>query len=167
MEMPNIPDIESEDYDLARKQLARRRKLAEELLNTPFNKGVQTGSTFTAARADPGAFLSRAAGQINQNRIDSEETALSQRERQAQDAILSSIPELGSPERQQAQHKAALRMPSLRGMIESQMAGDTRTQDRADERQWRTEQAEANRIESGEQKAQDRVSREELRATPS
>ena len=102
---------------------------------------------------------------INQHRIDAEENAVSQRERQAQDAILSSIPASG-PERQQAQYRAALQMPSLRGMIEQQMGQDTRSADRADERAWRTEQAEANRIESGEQKAADRVAREELRATP-
>ena len=136
-----ISDIESEDYDLTRKQLARRRRLAEELLNTPTNRGVQAGHAFAASGADPGAFLSRAAGMINQRGIDSEEAALSQRERQAQDAILSSIPASG-PERQAAQMRAMTQIPSLRDAIKLQMAGDRATS----EAEARKAEKEANAI---------------------
>ena len=57
-------------------------------------------------------------------------------------------------------------MPSLRSIIEHQMGSDARSQDRADERQWRTEQADLNRIETGEQKAADRVAKEDLKQIP-
>lgn len=43
---------------------------------TPFNKGVHAGNAFAASGADPGAFLSRAAGRINQQRAEQERMAL-------------------------------------------------------------------------------------------
>ena len=43
---------------------------------TPFNEGVGAGRSFRASGADPGAFLSRAAGQINQQRAEQERMAL-------------------------------------------------------------------------------------------
>ena len=43
---------------------------------TPFNQGVRAGHAFAASGADPGAFLSRAAGRINQQRAEQERMAL-------------------------------------------------------------------------------------------
>jgi len=150
-------------YDAERLKLARRRKIAEALIATEAPGMVGNGNGIYAMSGPlggVGAALSRGVGKYEMNLADELETRLGQRERADQAKLLSSIPASG-PERQQAQYNAALRMPSLRGMIEHQLSADARSQDRAAERTWRTEQAEANRIESGEQKAADRVAREE------
>ena len=120
---------------------------------------------FAMSRPDIGGAISRAVGMYQNNQLDTEERAVSQRERADQNKLLTSIPTSG-PERTQAQYNAALRMPSLRSIIEHQMGSDARSQDRADERQWRTEQADLNRIETGEQKAADRVAKEDLKQIP-
>ena len=145
--------------------LLRRRKLAEELIGTKAPEGVKAGNVFVASRPDIGGAISRALGQYQNNQLDTEERAVSSRERADQNKLLTSIPAAG-PERTQAQYNAALRMPSLRSIIEHQMGSDARSQDRADERQWRTEQADLNRIETGEQKAADRVAKEDLKQIP-
>lgn len=162
----DIPDVEGEDYALERKKLARRRKLAEEMLGTKAPGLIKAGDVFAMSAPDIGGAISRGVGKYEMNLADELETRLGQRERADQMKTLTSIPALGDANREQAQYAAAIKMPSLRGMIEHQMGADSRSQERDAERQWRTEQADLNRVESGEQKAADRVAKEDLKQIP-
>lgn len=151
--MDNTQFADVQDFDVQRQQLARRRKLAEQLLatrNTPDAKLVNGRAMFGMG---PGQILANGvdniSGNLQQPMLDTEEQQLGQREREQQQRILSSIPASG-PERQQALLMAGNAMPSLRNSISALLAADERAAE-----------AERNRIEKGEQAAADRVSKAE------
>lgn len=136
-----------QDFDAQRQQLARRRKMAEELLRT--EAPSQYFVPGQSALGGIGAAFSRLAGGLNTRMLNDEEQQLARQEREAQSGILSSIPAAQGEDRRRAQEQAFVKMPSLRGMLESQMKGD-----------YASAEAEAKRIEAGEQKAEDRRLRE-------
>ncbi len=144
-----FPDIG--DYDAQRQQLARRRKLAEELLRTrnptEARFAPNGGALFGGG---PGQTLANGvdviSGILQQPGLDAEEKQLASNEAQQANAILSSIPASG-PERQAALLSAGNRMPSLRNSISALLAADERKQIADDNRLEKSEQEAANRVE--------------------
>ena len=136
-----------EQFSLERAKLARRRKIAEQLLAQPIEArpGQMVGGFYVAP--NPGEYFNAAMQKVlaarDSNRLDEEEQALARKEAELSSKMLSTIPAEG-PERLQAQ-VAAMRNPSIRESIKAQMMGD---------------EAQAKRIELGEQKAADRAFRE-------
>ena len=155
--MPEVMFSDIADFDLERQQLARRRKLAEELLRTrnPEN-GVSfapNGGVIFSPSATPGGALANGVdairGMFESQSLDREERDLAAREAKAANDVLSSIPQQGDPNRQAALLSAGNALPSLRNSISALLAADERARE-----------AELNRIEKGEQQAADRQIRE-------
>lgn len=115
------------EFDLERAKLARRRKIAESLLQQPIEviPGQMISGRYVAP--NPGEYFNAAMQKVlasrDSNRLDQEEADLVKREAEMSNKMLSSIPAEG-PERLQAQIQAA-RNPSLRDLIKMQMTGDT------------------------------------------
>lgn len=152
MDQNTFPDLN--DYDLQRKQLQRRRALAEQLLatrNTPDATLVNGRAMFGGG---PGQLLANGvdaiSGQLQQPMLDQEEKDLAAREAQQANSLLSNIPKEQGQARQQALLMVGQQMPSLRNSISALLASDERAAE-----------AERARIEKGEQQAADRVAREE------
>lgn len=129
------------DFQAAQDKLARRRKLAEQLVQQGMNapNGQMVGNIYVPANPW-GNFAQSFAGSLMASQADKEAQDLARQQRAHDDAVLSSIPAEG-PARQQAQLKA-MQNPSLREIIKAQMGID---------------ENEAKRIEAGEQAAQTRV----------
>ena len=169
MENNQWPDIA--DFDIQRQQLARRRKLAEELLRTRND---------TTARFAPngGALFGGGPGQVLANGVDAirgmfesqsldrEERDLAAREAKAANDVLSSIPRQGDPNRQAALLSAGNRMPSLRNSISALLAADERARENELNRIDRGEQEAANRVARAEEGEANRQNRLDARATP-
>lgn len=174
MEDLTTPDTFADpmQFDLERAKLARRRKIAEQLLAQPIEPipGQMISGRYVAP--NPGQYFNQAMQKVfaarDSNRLDEEEAALAKREAEMSNRMLSSIPAEAGPERLQAQVQA-MRFPSLREAIKAQLMGDEAMAKRIEA----GEQAAANRslreqemIDRGEQRAADRVAREELRRMP-
>lgn len=147
-----FPDIGQ--YDLAKQQLARRRRLAEQLLQTRITPqatiGPGGGALFgSGAGGTVSAALDQLSGELQTGQLDAEEKNLATAEAQAANEVLSSIPSSGA-NRQQALLNAGNKFPSLRNSISALLASDERARE-----------GELNRIDKGEQLAADRVAREE------
>lgn len=173
MEDPTTPDTFADpmQFDIERQKLARRRRIAEQLLATPIepDKGQMIGQLYVPPNplSHFVKVLDRWSANRELDRTDQEEAALARREAETSRNMLSSIPESG-PQRLQAQAQA-MRYPSLREAIKAQMMGDEAEAKRLEA----GEQAAANRslreqemIDRGEQRAADRLAREELRRMP-
>ena len=134
-----------EQFSLERAKLARRRKIAEQLLATPIETipGQMVSGFYVAP--NPGEYFNQAMQKVfaarDSNRLDEEEQALARREAQASRQMLSSIPANAGPERLQAQVEA-MRYPSLRESIRAQMLGDEATA----KRDLTKEEKEADRL---------------------
>ena len=153
-----FPD-QNEDFAAIHEKLARRRKMAEQLvqqgMSQDIGQGYQGGRVY--AVGNPLGNIAQSIGGTLLNRMaDNDQQALSTRQRQAEQDTLSSIPAEG-PERGQAQLKAFQQMPSLRDAIKVQMGLD----EHEATRQFRQQEAEANRLEKSEQEAANRVARAE------
>ena len=142
-------------FDVEAAKLARRRKIAQELIR------AQSPGAYGAA-GGVGAALLRGVGQYENTELDAADSTLSQRELGSNRALLQSNgldPALANAN------------PSIRGLVEKQMtlkqAQEERGAQLAADRQFKAEEAERNRIERGEQLAADRVAREDLRKMPS
>ena len=143
-----FPDIA--EFDIERAKLQRRRRIAQSLLQQPLGPqpGEMVGRFYVAP--NPGQYINAATQKVlaarDDTRLDEEEAALAKREADMSNKMLSSIPAEG-PERLTAQVQA-MRFPSLREAIKAQLMGD---------------EAMAKRVEAGEQKAADRLAREQDR----
>ena len=148
----DFPDIA--DFDIQRQQLARRRKIAEEMMATRMPEARMQGNyaILPGAGNTLDAGFNRILGNYQNPKIDAEEMQNRMAEKDASDLMLSNIPASG-PERTQAQIRAATRMPSLRDAIKMQMVGDEAEANRV----AKAQEAEQNRIDKGEQLAADRV----------
>lgn len=142
------------DFDIQRQQLARRRKIAEEMMATRMPEARMQGNyaILPGAGNTLDAGLNRILGNWQKPQIDAEEMQNRMAEKDASDLMLSDIPTSG-PERTQAQIRAATRMPSLRDAIKMQMVGDEAEANR----QFKQQEAEATRLEKSEQEAANRV----------
>lgn len=171
----NFPD-QNEDFQAQAAKLARRRKLAEQLvqqgMQNDTGSGYQGGKVYIVGNA-LGPVAQSIGGTILNRMADNDQADLTQRQRQAEQDTLASIPAEPGPDRQQAQLRALQQMPSLRDAIKAQMGFDTEEANRiekgeqlAEDRVARSQEAEANRIERGEQQAADRVARQDLRSMP-
>ena len=169
-----------QDIDLERQRLARRRRIAEQLIGTPMQE-VQTkqfgdvmhvaGPTTAGLMGDA---IARGFGQINLDAADEADRRMALDEARLIDASLASIPSAPGAQRQQAQLAAYVRgNPSLRKTLELQMGIDEKEAERIE----RGEQAAQNRVELaaekeanraflGEQKELDRQNRLDVRAQP-
>lgn len=164
------------DFDLERQKLARRRKIAQEMMATRMPLATMSPSghaMLPGAGGTLAAGFDRLYGNYDNNKIDEAELQNRMAERDASNAVLSNIPGSG-PERTQAQIKAATNIPGLREGIKMQMTADEaesarqfRSQEAKDTRLFRQQEAEAKLIDAGEQRAADRVAREDLRRIPS
>lgn len=115
------------EFDLERQKLARRRRIAESLLQTPIETipGQMISGRYVAP--NPGEYFNQAMQKVlasrDSSRLDEEEQALARREAETSRQLLSSIPANAGPERLNAQIQAA-RNPSLRDLIKMQMLAD-------------------------------------------
>lgn len=128
-----MADIQFDDIstlDLQRQQLARRRKIAEELMSQRMPEARMQGNyaILPGAGNTLDAGLNRIIGNWQAPKIDQEEIANNLAARDASNAMLNSIPASG-PERQQAQIRA-MGNPSLRAQIQAQVGMDEKTADR-------------------------------------
>lgn len=161
--------LDPEVFNLERAKLERRRKLAQELLQTQAPGIRQIGGWAVGPTGGEifNAGIRQTLGNYSMNKADEEEAALAAREAAASKQLLSAIPAEGK-ERITAQANA-MRFPSLREAIKAQMLGDEYEAKRIEA----GEQAAANRVEKeadridrGEQRAADRQAREDLKRTP-
>lgn len=162
------------DFAAQAEKLARRRKLAESLVQSAMqsNGGAGMHGGVYMVGNQYGNLAQNIGGNVMSALADRDQADLSTRQRQAEESALGAIPSEG-PERSAAQLKAFQQMPSLRDTLKAQMALDKAEQDRiergeqaAADRVAKAEEAERKRIEDGEQKAADRVARQEYRQTP-
>jgi len=150
-------------YDAERLKLARRRKIAEALIRTeaPGMVGTSGITAMSGPLGGVGAALSRGAGQYDLNRLDEQDKLLGQQEVGQNRRLLQA---------QGLDPDLAQAAPGIRSLIEKQLALKSAQEERgaqlAADREWKTQEAEANRIERGEQQAADRVAREDLRKLP-
>lgn len=163
-----------QQFDLERAKLARRRKIAESLIATQADRPRMMGSWVlnTGPAGSVAASIARGLGQHEQGQIDAQDKLLHANENRVAKQLMDAIPAEQGPERQTAQLRA-MKMPSLRDSIKLQFGFDEAEANRiergeqlAADRQLKVEEAEANRIEKGEQLAADRVAREDLRQMP-
>lgn len=150
-------------YDAERLKLARRRRIAEALIRTeaPGMVGTSGITAMSGPLGGVGAALSRGAGQYDLNRLDEQDKLLGQQEVGQNRRLLQANgldPDLATANK------------DIRGLIEKQLALKSAQEERgaqlAADREWKTQEAELNRIERGEQQAADRVAREDLRRMP-
>jgi hypothetical protein len=153
-----IPD--PQDFDLEAAKLARKRRIAQQLIATQAPDTLVGRGGIQAMSGPMGgiaAALSRAAGHIDMNRLDQQERLLGQQEVGRNRALL---------QRAGVDPDLATANPTIRNLLEAQMQKVERGSQQAADRQARAAEAEAARIEKGEQLAADRVARKELRDTP-
>lgn len=89
-------DFSDPNFDFAGQEDIVLRALKEGIAQqaTPFNKGVNTGQAYAMSGADPGAFLSRAAGMLNQRNAEGKMGELNKAQ---QLKFASLLRELGTP----------------------------------------------------------------------
>lgn len=163
---PNTwPDIA--DFDLERKQLARKRAIAEQLLASrlqgpsisPQGRFVLTPESSAGGQIAAG--LDRIVGNIASSNLDQTEKLLGQAEVGQGRRLLAA---------QGLDPNLANAPQGIRDILQRQMlareAQIEKGEQAAADRQLRAEEAERNRIERGEQLAADRLAREDLRRMP-
>lgn len=162
------------DFKVRQDQLARRRKLAEQLVQSAMQgdggQGYHGGRVYAVGN-QLGNVVSSIAGTMLGNQLDQQQQDLAARQREYNEQVLQGIPAEG-PERQQAQLRA-MQNPSLRDIIKAQMGIDENEAKRIEA----GEQAAANRVETAaekeanreflkQQKELDRQNRLDIRQTP-
>jgi hypothetical protein len=159
-----------QDFDVARQQLARRRKLAEQLLATRIEPTATLQGGRAMFGAGPGGTVSQAidqfSGRLQQPQLDAEEQTLASQEAQQANQILSSIPSAGSPDRQQALLNAGNKFPSLRNSISALLAADERSALRESDNIARREDLAIRLGAEAEMKREHDKAAIELRKTP-
>lgn len=165
--MSNFPD-QNDVFTQQQQALERRRALARSLIeqgmSQDIGQGYQGGKVYIVG--NPLANVAAAVGgNYLNNRAESDSQDLARQQQEANQSILSSIPQEQGQERTQAQLQA-MQNPSLRDVIAAQLRLDEadaarieRGEQAAADRVARGEQAEAERIDRGEQRAADRVAR--------
>jgi len=145
-----FPDV-YQDFDAQRQQLARRRRLAEQLLQTRNDTTARFAPNGSALfGGGPGQTLANGVdamrGMFENQNLDVEERDLAAQEAKQANDLLNSIPRSG-PERQAALLSAGNKFPSLRNSISALLAADERKQIADDNRLEKSEQEAANRVE--------------------
>lgn len=167
-----IPDPLSFDAEAAK--LARRRRVAEALIKTPINGMAGESGIRAMSGADPGAFLSRAAGRIDSDRLDSQEKLLAGQETAERDRFMAGIPgSNGTPESDKARLAylgRGMAIPSIRKMLEVQIGQEFDVPAKRAEleaaRLEKSEQAAADRVLKSEEGELNRQNRLDARAVP-
>lgn len=91
------------DYDTERAKLARRRKIAESLINKSYDDDFNTSGRYVAPPSPIGGLataLSRMAGHIDMQRLDAQEALLGQRELADRQRITSELGKTGTVRQQ-------------------------------------------------------------------
>jgi len=118
------------DFDLERQRLARRRKIAEDLISTEADAPRMMGNFVlnTGPMGGVAAAIARGRGEYDREKIEDQEKLLGANQARVQRQLIAGIPAEQGQAREQAQYLAATQMPSLRNLISAQMAGDERQQ---------------------------------------
>lgn len=159
--------VDPMDFDLEKRQLARRRQIADELLRSRLQgPSISPQGRFAlTAETSPGgqiaAGLDWIVGNIASSNLDQQEKLLAGQELGANRCALAAA---GLPE------DLATAGAGIRPLLEKQLALKAAQEEKgaqlAADRQFKEQEAEKNRIEWGEQLAADRLARQELRAMP-
>ena len=164
----------TDEFRLQQRQLAERKRLAQELVSQGMTdstgSGYHSGKVFIVG--NPWGNVAKSIGGALMGAMaDRDERNLAQQQGQAQQEWQQQFDAADTPEAKQAlmidARNRGLRYDLEKSFFDADAARIERGEQLAADRVAKAEEAELNRIERGEQQAADRVAREDLRRIPS